>query len=86
MGCESYSGLLQQIDEFKMKVVYNAKELGLDANKKIYECCVCNKLFNWDDNSSWFGTLKQWDETPHKLKFFCCDPCSDKYKSLNKSR
>jgi hypothetical protein len=65
-----------------MKIIHDAKKLGLDTTKKIYECTICQKLFNWDENSSWFGTLKQWEEQPKKLKYFCSEQCEKKHEIL----
>ncbi len=58
-----------------MKKVYSAKELGLDLSKKIYECYNCKKMFNWDENSSWYGSIKQMENNPKLLKFACSDKC-----------
>jgi len=62
-----------------MEVIYSAARLGLDLNKKIYECSVCKKMFNWDANCSWYGSLKQYDEDPSKLIVVCSDNCKNKY-------
>jgi len=59
-----------------MKVIHNMNKIGLDLSKKIYECSVCGKLFNWDINSSWYGSEKDAEEHPEKIKYFCSDQCA----------
>ncbi len=56
-----------------MDVVRNDYK-GLNLDKKVYRCSTCDKLFNWDENSSWYGSIKQMDEGTIKL-FFCSDKC-----------
>lgn len=63
-----------------MKIVHNINKTGLDTSRKIYKCSICDKLFNWDKNSSWHGTLRQMDDDPRKLTYFCSDKCQNKYK------
>lgn len=47
----------------------------LDHTKKIYKCSNCGKLFNWNENSSWYGSIKQMDDNPDKLIYSCSDKC-----------
>lgn len=63
-----------------MEVVFNRDKLSLDTNRKIYTCNVCQKLFNWGENSWWFGTLKQADDDPSKLTYCCSDKCKEKHE------
>ena len=58
-----------------MKVVHDINKTGLDTNKQIYQCKTCGKLFNWDGNSSWYGSYKQMENQPDKIKYFCSDKC-----------
>ena len=58
-----------------MKVVFNKQKENLDTNKEIYRCNTCGKLFNWDKNSSWFGSYRQMENNPEKLKYYCSDKC-----------
>jgi endogenous inhibitor of DNA gyrase (YacG/DUF329 family) len=58
-----------------MKIYYSAYHEGLDVNKKIYECSECGKLFNWDEQSSWFGSDYDIKNCPEKIKYFCSDKC-----------
>lgn len=67
-----------------MKVVYNAKNNDLDPSKKVYECGWCKKLFNWDENSMWYGTLKQWDECSDELIYSCCQEHADEIEKREK--
>ncbi len=59
-----------------MKVVRTAN--GLTPGKKVYECSTCGVLFNWDKNSSWYGSYKDMEEKPHLIKYYCSDKCCDK--------
>ncbi len=63
-----------------MEVVHNNKELKLDTNKKIYECSICSKLFNWSEGSSWYGSYKQQENKPHTIPVFCSVKCSSEYQ------
>lgn len=62
-----------------MKVVYRRKDQKLDPNRKIYECGNCGKVFNWDEeNSWWYGSLKQLENQPEKIKYACSEKCAKK--------
>lgn len=67
-----------------MEIVHNLKELGLDLNKKVYECSSCGKLFNWSEQSEWYGTLKDMDENPKKLKYSCSPVCKAELQKVFK--
>ena len=58
-----------------MEVTYSIKQFDLDLNKKVYECAVCGKLFNWNNDSRWFGSLREMDKNPEKVKVFCSEKC-----------
>lgn len=58
-----------------MKIVHDINKTGLNTNKLIYQCKTCGKLFNWDSNSSWYGSYKQLEDQPDKIKYFCSDKC-----------
>ena len=58
-----------------MEVVYNKTKTKLDLSKRIYECSSCGELFNWDDNSTWYGSYKQLEEEPEKIKYYCNVRC-----------
>lgn len=62
-----------------MKIKYSIKQSGLDVNKKIYECSVCENLFNWDGKSSWFGSDLESEEHPERIKYFCSPECFKKW-------
>lgn len=59
-----------------MKVVYNADESGIDRTKEVYQCHTCSKVFNWNSNSSWFGSYNQLENNPDEIKYFCSDKCA----------
>ena len=69
-----------------MKVEYNIKQEGLDVNKRIYECSVCGKLFNWTDISSWYGSDKEMKEYPETIKYFCSDECARNKRIVEMTR
>jgi len=48
---------------------------GLNFKKRVYNCSTCKKPFNWDKNSSWYGSYKMLEDTPEKIKYFCSDKC-----------
>jgi DNA-directed RNA polymerase subunit RPC12/RpoP len=60
-----------------MKVSFSKKREGLDLNKTVYICFTCKRLFNWDGQSSWYGSDKDMEEHPEKIKYFCSDKCKD---------
>ena len=51
--------------------------MGLDLDKTIYKCSVCRKLFNWNEQSSWYGSDKDMEEHSEKIEYFCSDKCKD---------
>jgi hypothetical protein len=65
-----------------MKVSYNkAKEF--DLNRRVYQCLICDKLFQWDKNSSWFGSDRDEEEHPKRIKYFCSREC---FKQFDKDK
>jgi len=56
-----------------MEVVHNIKTL--ETNKSVYKCSTCDKIFNWDKDSSWYGSYKQMENEPDKIKYFCSAKC-----------
>lgn len=60
-----------------MKVTHNIEKSGLDRTKKIYTCSNCDKLFNWNNESSWYGSDKEFEETPDRIKYYCSNKCSN---------
>lgn len=64
-----------------MKVISNLNNLNVDTTKKIYRCAVCDSLFNWGIGTMWFGSYKQLENTPEKIKYICSSQCKEKYES-----
>jgi len=60
-----------------MEISFSKKRMGLDLDKTIYECSVCRKLFNWNEQSSWYGSDKDMEEHSEKIEYFCSDKCKD---------
>ena len=58
-----------------MEISFSKKKENLNLNKKVYECSICGKLFNWDKNSFWYGSDSDFEEHPEKIKYFCSDKC-----------
>lgn len=57
-----------------MKVVHNKEKLDIDKSKKVYECNNCGKLFNWNENSSWYGSYNTL-ENNEKVTYSCSKKC-----------
>lgn len=53
-------------------------KLDVNQNRKIYQCSKCGNLFNWNNQSSWFGSYKQMEEDPSKLKYYCSNKCAER--------
>jgi len=60
-----------------MEVSFSKKREGLNLNRTVYECSACGKLFNWDEQSSWYGSDKDMEEHPEMIKYFCSDKCKN---------
>ena len=58
-----------------MKVVHNLRKLNLDPNKKAYICDVCSRVFNWDENSGWYGSFEDLDQNPQRVTVVCSEKC-----------
>ena len=60
-----------------MKVAHNMKNLNLDESKEIYCCATCDKLFNWDENSYWYGSYREMEENSEKnpVPYYCSKKC-----------
>lgn len=56
-----------------MNVVHSTKHL--DTARRIYRCSTCDNLFNWSDGSAWYGSLKQLENEPSKIKYYCSEKC-----------
>ena len=76
---EMYGILDYELKDIKiMNVVHNINNhKDLDVKRKVYKCTTCDKLFNWSENSSWYGSVRDMDEDNVKL-FFCSDNCQTK--------
>jgi hypothetical protein len=66
-----------------MEVVFNKNKEGLDLDKSVYQCSVCDKLFNWDKDSIWYGSDKELEEHPERIKYFCSKKCYNFQKMSN---
>lgn len=70
-----------------MKIIHNRAGLKLTKGKQVYECNTCGELFNWDNESSWYGSYKQMEEQPNKIKYFCSDKCvQNRFKKPKEGR
>lgn len=58
-----------------MKVIHNLNKLNLDTSKRIYTCTNCGELFNWSENSFWFGSYQMLENNPKKIIYACSDEC-----------
>ncbi len=66
-----------------MKIVFKKPE-GLDTNKRVYTCSACGNLFNWNSQSSWFGSQMDLENNPENIIFACSDNCQ--YVAHQKSK
>lgn len=60
-----------------MEISFSKKREHLKLDEVAYECSVCGKWFNWDCNSSWYGSDKIEEEYPEQIKYFCSEECKD---------
>lgn len=58
-----------------MEIIHNINKLPINKNTPIYQCCNCNRLFNWDDKSRWYGSYAIMENNPEKIKYYCDIKC-----------
>lgn len=58
-----------------MKIVHDIRNSGINTDKKVYTCSSCGKLFNWNNNSYWYGSYNDLEMRPHKIKYYCNKKC-----------
>jgi len=58
-----------------MELKYSVHRSDLRTDKRIYKCNTCKELFNWNEHSSWLGSLKQMEEEPESIIYICSDTC-----------
>ena len=63
-----------------MNVTHSTKQAKINTHKNVYQCSICNRVFNWNKDSSWHGSYKQLEEETSKVRYYCCDECKDKDK------
>lgn len=63
-----------------MKIVHLLKKYEVDTSKNVYECHTCNKLFNWNDNSFWYGNYTTDFNKGNSILHFCSNECKGKHK------
>ena len=59
-----------------MKISYKSE---LDLTRPVYQCRTCGKVFNWNEESVWYGSDKQMEEHPENIPYFCSHNCFLKY-------
>ena len=65
-----------------MKLVHLLKKCdNLNESKKVYECSECNKLFNWNNNSYWYGNYVTDFNRGNSIMHFCSKECKNKHQS-----
>lgn len=63
-----------------MEIVYSIyREKNIDVNKKIYTCSQCSNIFNWNKESSWFGSYRNQEEHPERIINICSKKCETDY-------
>ena len=64
-----------------MEISHLLKKYDIDESKKVYECNECGNLFNWNNNSYWYGSLKQLEfNKGNNILHFCSEECKEKHK------
>lgn len=58
-----------------MRVIKCNKQENLDTAKKIYTCSKCGVLFNWNENSQWYGSYHQLENNPEQIIYSCSEKC-----------
>lgn len=61
-----------------MNIIFDKRKLI--PGKQVYQCNTCGKVFNWDSDSCWYGSHKQMETHPEKIKYYCCEDCFIKEK------
>ena len=65
-----------------MEIAHLLKKCGIDQAKKVYECSQCKKLFNWDNNSFWYGSLAQLEfNKGNHILHFCSKECKEQHQN-----
>jgi len=49
--------------------------------EKSYKCHTCGRHYNWDKDSSWYGSYEQIDNGEPVL-FFCSDKCMEAHNEI----
>ncbi len=62
-----------------MKTIYK-KNRKINRGKTAYQCSVCSEVFNWDKESSWYGSYKQIEEAASEVRYYCSDTCKESDK------
>lgn len=70
-----------------MKIVHLLKKCDIDTNKNIYECSQCKKIFNWSEESFWYGNLNQLEfNQGNHIKHLCSSECKGKFDKQLKNK
>ena len=67
-----------------MEIAYSKDREGLDINKQVYQCSICDKLFNWNSESMWYGSDWQVENKPERIKYFCSEKCISAWRNNKK--
>ena len=54
----------------------------LDYSKKVYECSICKRWFNWYEEASWYGSYKDLEDNPEKIILCCSNKCKEQHDKL----
>ena len=61
----------------------HSAQMKVVKQKGNYVCHICGNSFDWNKESSWYGSLAQMDEDPDSVPYFCSKICSDKFDKKN---
>lgn len=48
-----------------------------------YQCDECKQAFNWSDDSTWFGSYRDLESHPERIKTFCTEKCAEDWGVKN---
>jgi hypothetical protein len=65
-----------------MEIFFSKAKEAIDFKKPVYECSVCGCIFNWNKQSAWYGSYKDLEEHPEKIKHFCSEDCKKQINRL----
>lgn len=70
-----------------MKIAHLLKKCDINQSKKVYECDECGNLFNWNNNSYWYGSFNDLEfNKGNNILHFCSEKCKENHQSKIKRK